>query len=156
MLHITAPRPDRRIFIHHLPSHTLAELLIAAGPGTAHVLRIPSALPPDHSALAAIAAHLRSAHPLAAEGLTIYSRPDIADIPDNLILFGIHTPGILIHRHTLGFTAGITARHQPIPPHWRDHRSHTPAARSAIIAAAASTLAAALASLPQMRAVKKS
>ena len=137
MLYLSSIRPDHRLFFYHVPTATLAELLLNAGPGGNHVLRVASDSPPPDDAFSAIAGHLRHAHPDAADHLTIFSRAALAaSLPPSILLVHATEKAMLIHYPALGFTAGVRGDGSKIPPTWKDPSRFTPEQRSHLIAQA--------------------
>ncbi len=149
-LYVSGHRPDDRTFFYHLATHILAELLLNAGPGGNHVLRVASDKTVPDEAFASIAAYLTRCHPLADKNLAIFSRENLGtDLPEHICM--VSTGGELaaiIHYPALGFTAGFRGDGSKIPPHWQDFHRFTASQRGHLMSQAADTLIANVTSAP--------
>ena len=148
-LHVIPTDPESRMFLYHLPTHTLAEVFLSKGPGTpaAHLLRIAADGPAPDDAVASMAAWLESSHPGASHHLTAISQKEFpTPLPESIILMSASgTPEILIHYPAIGFTAGIRTDGTKIPPSWKNPSIFTPAQRTHFLQTAADTLMSSLA-----------
>ncbi len=82
-LHTSPTDPTAPMWMFHLPTFTLAQLHLGAGPGGRHVLTVDAATPPPDEALLAFAATLDAMAPSASDHISQLTREGLAkDLPE--------------------------------------------------------------------------
>ena len=133
---------NSRLFLFHLPTLILAELILYDGTGhPAHELRVATDSHVPDEVVATMASYLDSAHPGSSYNLRVIGRENIARLlPPFIILIGTQSSATLIHHPALGFTAGLNPDGSKIPPQWKDPAIFTPEQRKHFLHQAAETL----------------
>lgn len=110
-LHTSPTDATAPLWLFHLPTFTLAQLQLNAGPQDEHLLTVDAATPPPDEAIIAFAKTLETMAPGASTGLFTITREGIAkDLPESLPFAPADSQGdcILVYprkRTTFPFTA---------------------------------------------------